>query len=183
MLWLYAYYSVCLRVTTQGMFICIIDMVIVQSCRASRNPLRAFVCEAPSAWIFLFSQMSPCHLLCLHSGLCSDSTSKEILWFSSRKIITCHFLSSLPCFIFLHGTDCWLSLDHVISLLLFLSHSCFTLYRQGLYLFISVHSQQKSCLIRGMGSINIRSINEWIEGILLFGDECNEHLRKTKISL
>ena len=92
-------------------------------------------------------------------------------------------LSSLSCFIFLHGTDCWLRLDHVLSLLSFLSHSCFIIYRQGLYLFISVHAQQKSCLIRGMGSINIRSINEWIEDILLFDDECNEHLRKTKISL
>lgn len=101
------------------MFVYIIDTITVRSCQASRSPLRPFVCEASSAWIFFFSQMSPCHLLCLHSGLCSDSTLKGSLWFSPWKIIPCHFLSSLSCFIFLYGTDCLLSLEHGLSLLFF----------------------------------------------------------------
>ena len=46
-------------------------------------------------------------------------------------------------------------------------------------LYLYTPNKEKS-LMHGMCSINIRSINEWIEEVLLFDDECNEHLRKKK---
>ena len=126
------------------MLVCIIDTSHCTILPSEQKPSETFCMWGSFCLsLFFFSQISPCHLLYLHSGLCSDSTSKGSLLFSPWKIIPCHFLSSLSCFIFLHGTDCLLSLGHGLLLLFFLSHYCFTTYRQGLYLFISVHSQQR----------------------------------------